>query len=75
MTPTPNTELTAQELLIIAVNKAEEELEELERHRRQMLQRHKEELFRVEAQIMKKRRQLRDGQACLDSEPEMRESA
>lgn len=51
-------ELSAQDLLAIAINKTEDEIYELETERRKMMERHRQELFQIEARIAKKRRQL-----------------
>ena len=53
-----SSELSAQDILAIAINKTEDEIYELENERRKMLERHRQELFQVEARIAKKRRTL-----------------
>ena len=59
---TISSELSAQDILAIAINKTEEEIYGLENERRNMLERHRQELFQIEAKIVKKRRRLLEAQ-------------
>jgi len=63
--PTSPSELSSEEILALAIKKTEEELQELEDERKQILERQQHELFQMEAKLAKKRRQLtnaHDGQ-------------
>lgn len=63
-----DSDLSSQDILAIAINKTEDEIYELEKERREMLQRHQQELFQIEARLAKKRRQLQEAQQGLFAE-------
>lgn len=62
--------LSSLDLYQLALNAADDELENLKRERRLLMERHQRELWPLEAKVMQVERRRRDVLAALQRQPE-----